>query len=594
MEPALPREGLEDRLRVDKCIKPAAPRGNEDSVLVIIAEARLSKVLSFPQPIRGADLEKPLSRKQPEGSRLPIPPPKRSMIEILTKSSLLNASSKKFTPDYQSLDNFASQRHHQKWDDPSSRDHDIGIEPPSPNVVDLPSEPSSSIPCNPNDQIKITDQLGGQMKEVFVEATRLHDWEPRAMLTNLSFLEQKIHQLQDLVHLIVGRESRVLGQPDKLMAQQQQQLVTADLTSIIVQLISTAGSLLPSVKHNISAANPFASQSGQLGSTSGVISLERSNGESKVSDHSDQIELMGNCVLEQNYADQPNQCASTIKENDSKDDEDGGERENLPPGSYEVLQLEKEEILAPHTHFCEICGKGFKRDANLRMHMRGHGDKYKTPAALAKPTKESGLESMLIKRYSCPYAGCKRNKDHKKFHPLKTILCVKNHYKRTHCDKSYICSRCNTKKFSVIADLKTHEKHCGRDKWLCSCGTTFSRKDKLFGHVTLFQGHSPVLPLHETKGLSGPSDHGVGSTGFNFSSVTFSESGLQNDVDIKDNADDPTGCFSPLNFEACNFGGFNEFPRPPFEVPESSFSFLSPGSRNYNQKTGEATSSDDF
>ena len=43
------------------------------------------------------------------------------------------------------------------------------------------------------------------------------------------------------------------------------------------------------------------------------------------------------------------------------------------------------EILAEHTHFCDFCGKGFKRDANLRMHMRGHGDEYKTAAALAKP-----------------------------------------------------------------------------------------------------------------------------------------------------------------------------------------------------------------
>jgi hypothetical protein len=54
------------------------------------------------------------------------------------------------------------------------------------------------------------------------------------------------------------------------------------------------------------------------------------------------------------------------------------------------------------------------------------------------------------------------------------------------------------KKFSVVADLKTHEKHCGRDKWLCSCGTTFSRKDKLFGHIGLFAGHTPVMQ-HELE-----------------------------------------------------------------------------------------------
>ena len=52
---------------------------------------------------------------------------------------------------------------------------------------------------------------------------------------------------------------------------------------------------------------------------------------------------------------------------------------------YEVVEMDAVEILAEHTHFCDFCGKGFKRDANLRMHMRGHGDEYKTAAALAKP-----------------------------------------------------------------------------------------------------------------------------------------------------------------------------------------------------------------
>jgi hypothetical protein len=57
--------------------------------------------------------------------------------------------------------------------------------------------------------------------------------------------------------------------------------------------------------------------------------------------------------------------------------------------------------------------------------------------------------------------------------------------------------KCKMKKFSVVADLKTHEKHCGRDKWQCSCGTTFSRKDKLVGHMGLFAGHSL---MHEMNG----------------------------------------------------------------------------------------------
>ncbi|KAK6923773.1 Zinc finger C2H2-type [Dillenia turbinata] len=341
--------------------------------------------------------------------------------------------------------------------------------------------------------------------------------DARVPLMNLSSVRVRMDSLHQFLFDSVNRNT--------LISKDQMEMVSSEIVSAIHQIIVNGAALL------------VCSQSPMSFSAAGVSGEKRSE-LSDVKLNSEKLVELENLKVEK-------------LEEDLKDESDDDEGE--------IFELDAVELLAEHIHFCEICGKGFKRDANLRMHMRAHGNQFKTPEALAKPEKNCDPIRRKM-RFSCPYVGCNRNKAHKKFRPLKSAICLKNHFKRSHCPKMYSCNRCNKKSFSVVADLKSHLKHCGESKWKCSCGTTFSRKDKLFGHMALFEGHMPSV-VEETdeksKGVVGmdeDDDEGRINPKTNSSDNTFFDRLIEgfdslDSYSLKDMLGSPTGLVSGMDMD---------------------------------------------
>lgn len=311
------------------------------------------------------------------------------------------------------------------------------------------------------------------------------DSHSSSLLYNLSILKEKLHQIQSVLNIVVFQNST----ESPSLPPSPSTVETAAINSLIQELIIAASSMLftcqqmnslivNSSLRNEVADNNLHGQQHQHQHHGGLID-----------DNPRSTTLFD--IANNNHHHWFN--TTTYNNNYSNDKTTTTQDHRI---SIEIVELGASELLAKYTHYCQICGKGFKRDANLRMHKRAHGDEYKASGALSNREKSHGQDLKISKigtKYSCPQDGCRWNQKHAKFQPLKSLICVKNHYKRTHCPKMYVCKLCSRKKFSVLSDLRTHEKHCGDVKWLCSCGTTFSRKDKLMGHVDLFVGHSPAI-----------------------------------------------------------------------------------------------------
>ncbi|KAF5744788.1 hypothetical protein HS088_TW07G00367 [Tripterygium wilfordii] len=309
-----------------------------------------------------------------------------------------------------------------------------------------------------------------------------------SLIYSISLLKDKVNQVQSLVSILVSPNHQIQSESTSIA-------IASNMGPLIQEIVVTASSMMFTCQQM-----SISPDSAQVKASQSSLSHQPNYGANEGID----------CFDYENYSNDFNTTTNSV----NKGVQFGHENiTKLPVPSQElnqesetmeisdIIELNAADLLAKYTHYCHVCGKGFRRDANLRMHMRAHGDEYKTSAALSNPLKKNIIDdskecsTKLPKKYSCPHEGCRWNVKHTKFQPLKSMICVKNHYKRSHCPKMYVCKRCNRKQFSVLSDLRTHEKHCGDLKWQCSCGTTFSRKDKLIGHVALFVGHTPAVSL---------------------------------------------------------------------------------------------------
>ncbi|PIM99978.1 hypothetical protein CDL12_27521 [Handroanthus impetiginosus] len=354
---------------------------------------------------------------------------------------------------------------------------------------------TGATPCYPNGQ-QIYEEVISSSLESNSSAPAAIAAQPSSFLYNLSLLKDKVHQVQSLATIFLSPDH---GQPP---APESTAVAIPTMTTLIQEIIMTASSMMFACQQmTFSSHATNNNNAATVDFSSGRAVEERGPSASAFfSDnwYSDNYNSSKSTDDHNNVTVEGNSSAKELVLPKKKETNDVSGGLNSP-NNYDIVELDAADLLAKYTHYCQVCGKGFKRDANLRMHMRAHGDEYKSSAALTNPMKNSTNTSGesagrdILRKYSCPQEGCRWNKNHAKFQPLKSMICVKNHYKRSHCPKMYVCKRCNRKQFSVLSDLRTHEKHCGDLKWQCSCGTTFSRKDKLMGHVALFVGHTPAV-----------------------------------------------------------------------------------------------------
>nr|XP_017225271.1 PREDICTED: protein indeterminate-domain 11-like [Daucus carota subsp. sativus] len=159
-----------------------------------------------------------------------------------------------------------------------------------------------------------------------------------------------------------------------------------------------------------------------------------------------------------------------------------------PSPDAEVVALSPNTLTATNQFSCEVCYRGFQREQNLQLHMRGHNLPWKL--------KQRTSQEARKKVYVCPELNCVH---HDPSRALGDLTGIKKHFCRKHGDKKYTCDKCE-KKYAVLSDLKSHNKICGTREYKCDCGSTFSRRSGLINHHSICQVFVGKVARHTTNG----------------------------------------------------------------------------------------------
>ncbi|XP_047445920.1 zinc finger protein 34-like isoform X2 [Mugil cephalus] len=140
---------------------------------------------------------------------------------------------------------------------------------------------------------------------------------------------------------------------------------------------------------------------------------------------------------------------------------------------------------------CDICGKTFKTNFNMRVHRRSHtGERPYCCETCGKSFRRTDNLSVHMRihtgehLYFCDICG--------KGFRWKSHL---NAHMRTHTgEKPYLCKVCG-KRYSALSSIRNHMRiHSGERPYCCeTCGKSFSQGSHLTAHMMTHTGEKPYL-----------------------------------------------------------------------------------------------------